>query len=162
MQLSPMEQMFPQRPQFDESLMKLVLFTQRPMHDSYPGAHEQKPPVQVSEIEQRLPQRPQFELSCMNWIVSMQSPMHHSCPAEQEVGPLCRPDGGGGVGVGGGSKMWPHATKVSATSKLATGASKVRNLPRRAFPAFTSTGAASAAASRSDPLACLDLPAPSP
>lgn len=89
--------MFPQRPQFDESLMKLELFTQRPMHDSYPGAHELKPPVQVSEIEQRLPQRPQFALSFMYWIVSTQSPIHHSCPTEQEVGLLCGPDGGGGL-----------------------------------------------------------------
>ena len=63
MQLSPPMQMFPQRPQFDESLMKLALLTHRPMHDSYPGPHEQKPPVQVSEIEQLLPQRPQLELS---------------------------------------------------------------------------------------------------
>jgi hypothetical protein len=56
-------QMFPQRPQFCESLMKLALFTHRPMHDSYPGPHPQEPPVQVSENEQWLPQRPQFELS---------------------------------------------------------------------------------------------------
>jgi len=43
--------------------MKLELLTQLPMHDSYPGPHVQKPPVQVSENEQWFPQRPQFELS---------------------------------------------------------------------------------------------------
>jgi hypothetical protein len=161
-QLSPIGQMFPHRPQFDESPMKLELFTQRPMHDSYPGAHEQKPPVQVSEIEQRWAQRPQFELSFINLIVSTQSPMHHSCPAEQEVGPLCGPDGGGGVGAEGGSKMWPQATRVSTTSKLASGASQEWDLPRCAFPALTSRVPASSSPSRSEPLARLDLPTPSP
>ena len=50
-QLSPPMHMFPQRPQFDESLRKLALLTHRPMQDSYPGPQVQKPPVQVSENE---------------------------------------------------------------------------------------------------------------
>jgi hypothetical protein len=59
-QLSPALQIFPQRPQFCESLMKVALFTQLPIQLSYPAAQLQNPPVQLSEIEQRLPQRPQF------------------------------------------------------------------------------------------------------
>jgi hypothetical protein len=51
MQVSPPMQLFPQRPQFCESLMKLALFTHRPMHETYPGPQVQKPPVQVSENE---------------------------------------------------------------------------------------------------------------
>jgi hypothetical protein len=78
MQLSPTMQMFPQRPQFEVSLMKLALLTQLPMHDSYPGPQVQKPPVQVSEKEQWLPQRPQFELSLTNEMESTHPPMHHS------------------------------------------------------------------------------------
>ena len=92
-------QMFPHRPQFDESLRKLALLTHRPMQDSYPGPHVQKPPVQVSENEHRLPQRPQFALSFTYLIVSTQLPMHHSCPTEHDIGPEVGPvEGTGGVG----------------------------------------------------------------
>jgi hypothetical protein len=52
MQLSPAQQMFPQRPQFWASLIKLALFTHLPMHISDPAAQEQNPPVQVSDMEQ--------------------------------------------------------------------------------------------------------------
>ena len=59
-QLSPILQLFPQRPQFCESPMKSALLLHCPMHFSYPGAQSQNPPVHFSENEHRLPQRPQF------------------------------------------------------------------------------------------------------
>src|SRR5262249_37322915 len=97
---SPMLQIFPQRPQLEESPMKSALLLHDPIHFSYPGAQSQNPPVQLSLKEQRFPQRPQLLESLVNRIVSTHDPLHHSCPAEHDVGPI---GGGlpGGVVVGG-------------------------------------------------------------
>src|SRR6185437_2919554 len=51
MQLSPTEQLLPQRPQFCESLMNSPMLTHLPMHISKPAIQAQKPPVHVSETE---------------------------------------------------------------------------------------------------------------
>ena len=51
-QLLPNEQEFPQRPQLLLSLMNDAELTQLPMHEVYPAAHPQEPPVQDCEIEQ--------------------------------------------------------------------------------------------------------------
>jgi len=59
------------------------VLTQLPMHCSVPGAHRQKPPVQVSEMPQEFPQQPHFWESVMNKIVSIHLALHDSLPAEQ-------------------------------------------------------------------------------
>ena len=87
-QLSPTEQLLPQRPQFWESPTKVALSTHLPMHRSEPGAQPQKPPVHVSEKEHWLPQRPQFWRSLTKVMVSTHLPWHHACPAEQLPAPI--------------------------------------------------------------------------
>jgi len=99
-QLSPAEQKLPQRPQFVESLIKLALFTQRPMQRSYPAAQLQEPAVQLSPMPHWLPHRPQFRSSFVNRTVSVQLPWHHCCPAEQLAGPPGNGLLAGGVGLG--------------------------------------------------------------
>src|SRR5690349_12424639 len=53
------------------------------MHELYPAAQPQKPPVQLSLMLHEFPHRPQLLESFMKSIVSLHDPMHHSCPAEQ-------------------------------------------------------------------------------
>ena len=86
MQLSPIEHMFPQRPQLLESLMNDAWLMHEPMHEVYPGAHEHEPPVHDSEIEQLLPQRPQLFESLRKLAVLTQLPWQYSSPAGQSKG----------------------------------------------------------------------------
>ena len=116
-QLSPALQKFPQRPQFEESLMKSALLLHDPMHFSYPGAQSQNPPVQLSLKEQRFPQRPQLAESFTKLMVSTQLPLHQSCPAEHEPGPIpgVLP---GGVVVGGFFCMTQDTRRTKARETI--------------------------------------------
>jgi hypothetical protein len=100
MQVWPMEQLLPQRPQLLESLINAPWLMQDPMHEVYPGPQLQEPPVHVSENEQWLPQRPQLLESLIKLEVLTQLPWQYSSPAGQSKGLLLVPMVGGGCGRG--------------------------------------------------------------
>ena len=87
-QLSPIEQEWPQLPQLLLSEMNDESLTHDPMHELEPAAQLHEPPVQLSPMRHEFPQRPQLLSSLVKSIELRHEPMHHSCPAEQLPGPL--------------------------------------------------------------------------